>query len=343
MNTRIIAFVLLVSTVMPSLQAKKTIVWETPAYDFTTARAWWDITRVELTDTATTVYVTHKVIPQYGYILGSPVYLVAPDGTRYKLHSLEGTTLHQWHHKNYSDEEHYRFHFDPLPKNTEWFDFITEEAADGNCYNYFYVHDSRHTLHHPDFPKEWKHLQYDQNEGLPATAGAQSGTSRATLRLTFLNYRHSMFPADEVTVSSWQYIESKIYIGDANGNTETAIDAGSYSFNLLKSRELVLSVDISSPTIFCFSLGNITPGGYCILVPGKTTECMVRLLNIDTDIDFQCEFRGPLAMTNKQMTTHGMSGNKRRGSDGPNQIPPVTTPAMKGLSQIITHDENALW
>lgn len=43
---------------LPEFQNREAVVWEKPVFDWTSARAWFYIDRVELTDTATTVYIT---------------------------------------------------------------------------------------------------------------------------------------------------------------------------------------------------------------------------------------------------------------------------------------------
>lgn len=277
---------------LPEFQNREAVVWEKPVFDWTSARAWFYIDRVELTDTATTVYITHQVIPQYMYQFekAEDIYLVTEKGIRYPLHSIEGTTLGQWHHKDYHDTEHYRFHFDPVPKDTRWVNFVTEEKADGNCYNYFFVHDETQPIAHEEAGKEWQKLSYEENEELPPFRPAKKPKT-ATLKIHFLNYQHSMFDFDCV------YAE----IGELDDEAKIGPD-----------HTVTITADIKEPTLLTFTMGNIQPGGICILLPGETTECLINLLSTDDGDELTCEFKGKLALTNKQLTTYGLPLELRR-------------------------------
>lgn len=274
-------------------QNREAVVWEKPVSDWTSARAWFFIDRVEMTDTATTVYVTHQVIPQFMYKFnGKDECLITDCGERYRLHSIEGTTLGEWHHKDYHDTEHYRFHFDPVPKDTKWVNFITDEEADGNCYNYFYLHDESQPITHEELGKDWQNLTYDENEELPR--GATKELKTATLKIHFLNYQHSMFDFDCVT---YNYAE----IGELDDEAKIGPD-----------HTVTITADIKEPTLLTFTMGNIQPGGICVLLPGETTECLINLLSTDDGDEFTCEYKGKLALTNKQLTTYGLPLELRR-------------------------------
>ena len=294
---------------LPEFQNREAVVWEKPVFDWTSARAWFYIDRVELTDTATTVYITHQVIPQYMYQFnGKEECLVTDRGERFRLHSIEGTTLGEWHHKDYHDTEHYRFHFDPVPKDTHWVNFVTEEKADGNCYNYFFVHDETQPIAHEEAGKEWQKLSYDENEELPPFRPAKKPKT-ATLKIHLLNYQQSMFDYDAVT-----------YNYPANGGM--TFQPINYRVNRLPKlahraviapdHTVTITADIKEPTLLTFTMGNIQPGGICILLPGETTECLINLLSTDDGDEFTCEYKGKLALTNKQLTTYGLPLELRR-------------------------------
>lgn len=278
---------------LPEFQNREAVVWEKPVSDWTSARAWFYIDRVELTDTATTVYVTHQVIPQFMYKFdGKDECLITDRGERYRLRSIEGTTLGEWHHKDYHDTEHYRFHFDPMPKDTKWVNFITDEEANGNCYNYFYLHDESQPITHEEVGKDWQNITYDENEELPR--GATKKPKTATLKIHFLNYQHSMFDFDCVAYNDAE-------IGELDDEAKIGPD-----------HTVTITADIKEPTLLTFTMGNIQPGGICVLLPGETTECLINLLSTDDGDEFTCEFKGKLALTNKQLTTYGLPLELRR-------------------------------
>lgn len=70
--------------------------------------------------------------------------------------------------------------------------------------------------------------------------------------------------------------------------------------------------DIKVPTLVHFTMGNIQPGGICVLLPGETTECLINLLSTEEGDDFTCEYKGRQALTNKQLTTYGLPLELRR-------------------------------
>lgn len=288
---------------LPEFQNRDAVVWEKPVCDWTSARAWFFIDRVEQTDTATTVYVTHQVVPRFQYKFnGQDECLVTDRGERYRLHSIEGTTLGEWHHKPYHDTEHYRFHFDPVPKDTKWVNFITEEAADGNCYNYFFVHDEHTPIAHEEVGKEWQHLTYDEHEELPRVTTKKPQT--ATLKIHLLNYQHSMFDNDGVTCSYHAILSA--------GTLPDDLSQHSPLMHIAPDHTVTFTLDIKKPTLVHFTMGNIQPGGICVLLPGETTECLINLLGTEGGDDFTCEYKGKLALTNKQLTTYGMPLELRR-------------------------------
>lgn len=286
---------------LPEFQNSEAVVWEKPVCDWTSACAWFFIDRVELTDTATTVYVTHQVVPRFQYKFNrQDECLVTDRGERYRLHSIEGTTLGEWHHKPYHDTEHYRFHFDPVPKDTKWLNFITEEKAEGNCYNYFFLHNEDQPIAHDVAGKEWQDLTYDEHEELPRADAYRhlKKPQTATLKIHFLNYQHCMFDNDAVVCSY------DILYGHFSQQQQL--------MRIAPDHTVTITLDIKEPLLLHFTMGNIRPGGICMLLPGETTECLINLLSTEEGDEFICEYRGRLALTNKQLTTCGLPLELRR-------------------------------
>ena len=160
---------------------------------------------------------------------------------------------------------------------------------------------------HEEVAKYWQHSDYDEQEQLPQRTTKKPKT--ATLKIHFMNYQHSMFNSDMVTY-----------------NTEKAIGATSSPINypvdhtpeldnianISSDRTVTIRADITEPTLLTFTMGNIQPGGICVLLPGETTECLINLLSTDDGDEFTCEFKGKLALTNKQLTTYGLPLELRR-------------------------------
>lgn len=134
MNKRLfLAFIAIIS-LMSCLAVNRTVVWNEPAIDFgncngngenTTAM---NITRVELNDSATTVYMTVQKHPFYGNAakFAKSLCLLA-DGKKYPVVSTEGIELEQWAKAKHGNSFDIAFRFQPLPLDTKSFDFIEGE------------------------------------------------------------------------------------------------------------------------------------------------------------------------------------------------------------------------
>lgn len=108
-------------SLMSCLTVNRTVVWNEPAIDFgncngngenTTAMT---ITRVELNDSATTVYMTVRKHPFYGNAakFAKSLYLLA-DGKQYPIVSTEGIELEQWAKAKHGNSFDISFRFKPL-------------------------------------------------------------------------------------------------------------------------------------------------------------------------------------------------------------------------------------
>lgn len=134
MNKRLfLAFIAIIS-LMSCLAVNRTVVWNEPAIDFgncngngenTTAMT---LTRVELNDSATTVYMTVQKHPFYGNAakFAKSLCLLA-DGKKYPVVSTEGIELEQWAKAKHGNSFDIAFRFQPLPLDTKSFDFIEGE------------------------------------------------------------------------------------------------------------------------------------------------------------------------------------------------------------------------
>ena len=128
MKRTIITFVLAVVTMMAMGQTK--VVWEKPTTEFrshngTGTGLFLDVTRVELMDMETLVYITvmQTPIPDYWFLFASDTYLKVGNN-RYTVLSADGIELNKQERTNKDGKRDVVFHFPPLPRGTKSFDFI---------------------------------------------------------------------------------------------------------------------------------------------------------------------------------------------------------------------------
>ncbi len=131
---RLVMFQLFVIIAMAGLGKSKTIVWEHPATEENTEIEGYfstllEITRVEFDKEETRVMMHVALRPLKWVRFVSQTYLKA-DGKRYALKSCDGIELD----KNVFLVDHgcadVVFHFEPLPVNTQRFDFVEGDAPD---------------------------------------------------------------------------------------------------------------------------------------------------------------------------------------------------------------------
>ena len=80
-------------------------------------------------DTATTVHFTMEYSKGQSFQFVSLSYLMDEDGNRYPLRSAEGLKLNTWVQSPESGVTDFTMHFEPLPKNTQMFDFIEGDGT----------------------------------------------------------------------------------------------------------------------------------------------------------------------------------------------------------------------
>ena len=142
-----------------------------------------DISRVELTDTATVLKVDAYFNPRMWIQIASDAYLRA-DGKKYALTGAEGITPDSLFWMPESGRASFRLTFQPLPLRTKSFDFIESDCED--CFKLFGIDLTGKT-------------EYDAPEGIPAEALAMDGNApmpapifrigETTVDLHLLNHR----------------------------------------------------------------------------------------------------------------------------------------------------------
>ena len=124
---------MLLALVTLTVQAKvKTIVWENPTIEYGTSNGdgyfnlVLDVTKVELKDNETVVYITalqRSDYPDYWFRFAEDTYLKVGE-QRFTIVSADGIELGKQEQANKDGRRDMAFHFPPLPQGTKVFDFI---------------------------------------------------------------------------------------------------------------------------------------------------------------------------------------------------------------------------
>ncbi|MDE6647813.1 MAG: hypothetical protein K2K03_08340, partial [Prevotella sp.] len=147
-----------------SIGAQKTTVWNNPTTEFGTEYGDGffytaiDVTKVELKDTETNVFVTLRLrsdYPQYLFLFTKNTYLLA-NGERYPVVSADGIEFDKYRQTEADGKLDMVFHFKPLPRNTKVFDFI--EGDNERAYQVKGIRpvEERHKML---FPSYWRNEQ----------------------------------------------------------------------------------------------------------------------------------------------------------------------------------------
>lgn len=132
MNKKTIITVLLSLITITGWAKEKTRVWEHPTIEYGNSNGdgffnlVLDVTKVELKEAETVVYITamqRSDYPDFCFQFVGDTYLKVGE-TRYPLTSAEGIELNKFVQTNKDDKREMAFHFPPLPQDTRVFDFI---------------------------------------------------------------------------------------------------------------------------------------------------------------------------------------------------------------------------
>ena len=132
MNKKTIITILLALAAVVGQAKEKAIVWEQPTTEFGNSygdgyfNLCLDVTKVELKDNETVVYITAQQrsdYPDYWFQFAGDTYLEVGE-QRYTVVSADGIELNKHLQTNKDGKRDIAFHFPPLPKGTKSFDFI---------------------------------------------------------------------------------------------------------------------------------------------------------------------------------------------------------------------------
>ena len=98
-------------------------------------------------DTATTVHFTMEKEKGQSFRFAKESYLMDEDGNRYPLRSAEGIDLDSWVQSPESGVTDFTMHFEPMPKNTQVFDYI--EGDNTRAYMLLGIHDRKCIIKYP--------------------------------------------------------------------------------------------------------------------------------------------------------------------------------------------------
>lgn len=104
------------------------------------------IEKVELTDTATILSIKYTKDPGSSLYIGKHIRLIGQDEKSYALRSAEGIEIAKTTTVPKSGSLEYRLFFEPMPKNTHYFDFLQKFP---DTYNIFGIHDSSYKMSFP--------------------------------------------------------------------------------------------------------------------------------------------------------------------------------------------------
>ena len=105
------------------------------------------VREVIMRDTATTVHFTMEKEKGQSFRFASTSYLLDEDGNRYPLRSAEGIDLDSWVQSPESGVTDFTMHFEPMPKNTQVFDYI--EGDNTRAYMLLGIHDKKYIIKYP--------------------------------------------------------------------------------------------------------------------------------------------------------------------------------------------------
>ena len=129
---KLLSTILLALTVLTGQAKEKQIVWEQPTIEYGNSNGdgyfnlVLDVTKVELKDNKTVVYITvlqRSDYPDFWFQFAGDTYLRVGE-QRYTITSADGIELNKHIQTNKDGRRDMAFHFPPLPKDTKVFDFI---------------------------------------------------------------------------------------------------------------------------------------------------------------------------------------------------------------------------
>ena len=263
-------------------QAQKEVVWENPSAFTGTNNAGFTVTKMELKETETVMHFRVAFRPHYWIRFAKESFLRTPDGKEYTVVSGAKTCEAEsdllldslfWMPDNGLAE--LALHFKPVPTDTKELDFI--EGYDDGAFRFFSICDAK-TKKDPEWPADWKNVQYAQDETLPE-AKIEKGVAKINVKL--LGYKPEM--KLELHVGNFRPLGAKEYFDKsfpiADDGTVTA--------------EIPLRL-ARTAYVFVTSLASAN----IVIAPGQEISL---LMNVTSDPHSLLAMKGYLAKTNMDL------------------------------------------
>ena len=252
---------------------KKTTVWENPVKMYANTGT-IEVTRVELADTATVLYLHAEYTPKNWIKIAKESRLKDMDGKTYRLTSAEGIVPGKKFFMPDNGETDFTLRFTPMPKNTKMIDFAEGETKDD--WRIFGIHDDSYCPD-IDIPKELRNMKYAANETLPVTRYAPG---KVKVRFKAYGYRPEM----QAKLDGWYSVfgEKRQHLLSPKLN-----DDGTAEFE----------VRLTHPSVIVIGIRYVNYASI-LAVPGEEVSLALDLANAQKDNAY-FGFTGTLAHTNK--------------------------------------------
>ena len=218
MNKKTIITALLTLVAMAG-QAQKEVIWENPSAFTGTNNISFTITKMEMSETETVMHFRVRFTPHYWIRFVKESFLRTPDGKEYPV--VSGTKTCEAESDLLLDslfwmpddgQANLVLHFKPVPTDTKEMDFI--EGYDEGAFRFFNICDAKAKTK-PEWPAEWKNVQYDKDETLPE---AKIGKGVARIKVKILDYKPDMklnlFVTNFRPLGSKEYLDKVFPISD---------------------------------------------------------------------------------------------------------------------------------
>lgn len=150
-----------------------------------------EIDKIQLTDSATVLYVDAYFYPNYWIRIDSGTYIVA-QGKKYFITGSENIVLNDEHWMPDSGEDHFKLIFPPIPRSTKTIDFIESDCDD--CFKIWDIDlTGKVKEYKPDLPEEILSYQPDMSFKLEEPE-MKIGKTKVTLTVTGVHDGYAFTP-----------------------------------------------------------------------------------------------------------------------------------------------------
>ena len=187
-----VLYTFLITLGLVSCQPKE-VIWDNPSAFIPNIGATFNIEQVEMNETETVLHIDMTFAPNNWLKFVHETVLRTDDGKEYAIISGAKTRDEEtdlvpdslfWMPQ--SGQAKIALHFQPLPTRTKRFHLI--EGHEERAFRFWNICEAKDDVR-PALPNDWKNLQYDNNETLPAP---QISKGDATINVKMLDYQSDM-------------------------------------------------------------------------------------------------------------------------------------------------------